>query len=66
MAREVRIVAPLVKPRGWTVEGALVKIALNDDNTAKPKRVDAGEAMSTEQMVKILASVSAAAQPSIS
>ena len=28
-----------VGPRGWTVEGDLVKIALNDDNTAKPKRV---------------------------
>ena len=39
-----------------------LKIALNDDNTAKStKRVDAGEAMSHAQMTKILASVAAAA-----
>ena len=47
----------LVSARGWTVEGDLVKIKLNDDNTAKPKRVDASEAMSLPQMTKILASV---------
>ena len=32
-------VATHTGPRGWTVEGGLVKIKLNDDNTAKPKRV---------------------------
>ena len=47
----------LVEPRGWTLAGDLAKIKLNDDNTAKPKRVEEGEAMSLEQMTKILASV---------
>ena len=55
--------AKLVSARGWTVAGDQVKIPNNDDNTAKPKRVDAGEAMSLAQMTKILSSVSAAAQP---
>ena len=31
--------------------------ALNDDNTAKPKRVDAVDTMNLAQMTKILASV---------
>ena len=56
-------VTKLVAPRGWTVEGDLVKITKNDDNTAKPKRDDAGEAMSAAQMQKILACVATAAQP---
>jgi len=47
----------LIEVRGWTLAGDLVKIALNDDNTAKPKRVDAGEAMSLAQMHKILSAV---------
>jgi translation initiation factor 3 subunit K len=50
--------AALVKKRGWTVTGDLVKIALNDDNTAKPKRVDANDTMNLQQMTKILASIS--------
>ena len=47
----------LVSSRGWSVDGDLIKIALNDDNTAKPKRVDAADTMSYAQMTKILASV---------
>ena len=47
----------LVEKRGWTIAGDLVKIALNDDNTAKPKRVDASDTMNLAQMTKILASV---------
>ena len=49
----------LVATRKWTVEGDLVKIALNDSNTNKPKRVDAGEAMGLDAMSKILSSVMA-------
>ena len=51
----------LVSKRGWTVAGDTVKIKLNDENTAKPKRVEESASMSLEQMTKILASVSAAA-----
>ena len=47
----------LIQGRGWTVEGDLVKIAPNDDNTAKPKHVDASGPMDVGQMTKILASV---------
>jgi len=47
----------LIKARGWTAADGLVKIALNDDNTAKPKRVDANDTMNLAQMTKILASV---------
>jgi translation initiation factor 3 subunit K len=49
----------LIKARGWTVSGDLVKIPSNDDNTAKPKRVDAGDAMRLDQMSKILGCVAA-------
>jgi len=63
LADDAAAVAALVKARGWSTADGVVKIALNDDNTAKPKRVDAGEAMSREQMSKILASVTVAAQP---
>jgi len=49
--------AELVKGRSWTVDGDIVKISLNDDNTAKPKRVDASGPMDFVQMTKILASV---------
>ena len=52
--------AKLVKERGWTVDGDVVKIALNDDNTAKPKRVDASGTMDFAQMTKILTSVAQA------
>ena len=44
---------------GWTIDGDTVKIALNADNTAKPKRVDASGPMDFSQMTKILASVAA-------
>ena len=29
-----------VGAKGWAVEGSVVKISLNDDNTATPKKVD--------------------------
>jgi len=50
-------VTKLAGSKGWSVSDGLIKIALNDDNTAKPKRVDASEAMSLPQMTKILACV---------
>jgi translation initiation factor 3 subunit K len=49
----------LVAKRGWTIDGDAVKIALNADNTAKPKRVDDSGPMDVSQMTKILASVAA-------
>ena len=48
----------LVKARGWTIDGDIVKIALNDDNTAKPKKAAVRGAMGFDQMTKILSSVS--------
>ena len=55
-------VLALVKERGWTAAGDLIKIAANGDNTATTKRVDAGNSTSLDQMSKILASVNAAAK----
>ena len=49
----------LLQVKVVAVEGDLVKIALNDSNTNKPKRVDAGEAMGLDAMSKILSSVMA-------
>ena len=47
----------LVSSKGWTVEGDVVKISINDDNTAKPKKVDVSGAMGYDQMTKILSSI---------
>ena len=50
---------PIVTKRGWTIEGDLVKISLNADNQAKPKKVEMSSVMDTSQMTKILSSVAA-------
>lgn len=47
----------LVSSEGWTIEGDVVKISINDDNTAKPKKVDVSGAMGYDQMTKILSSI---------
>lgn len=49
--------ASLISTQGWTVHDSIVKITLNDDNTAKPKKVDVSGAMGNDQMTKILASI---------
>jgi len=49
--------AVLTSSRGWTLDGGTVKIALNDDNTAKAKKVDVSGAMAFDQMTKILSSI---------
>jgi len=49
----------LVGSKGWTIDGDRIQVALNDDNTAKPKRIDATDTMDFAQMKKILASVAA-------
>lgn len=36
----------LVDSKGWSIDGDVVRISLNDDNTAKPKKVDVGGAAS--------------------
>jgi len=46
----------LVAARGWTCEGGLVKVTLNDDNTAKPKKPDERGVLRFDQMTKILSS----------
>ena len=46
-----------IKARGWNVEGDVVRVKLNDDNQAKPKKPDEGGAIRFDQMTKILASV---------
>ena len=46
-----------IKARGWAVEGEVVKVTLNDDNQAKPKKPDEGGAIRADQMTKILASI---------
>jgi len=48
---------PLVSSKGWAVEGDMVRISLNDDNTAKPKKVDVSGSMGNDQMTKILSSI---------
>lgn len=47
-----------VGAKGWAVEGSVVKISLNDDNTATPKKVDVSGAMGYDQMTKMLSSIS--------
>lgn len=49
--------AKLVGAKGWTVAGDTVKISLNADNQAKPKKADVSETMNMTQMTKILTSV---------
>lgn len=49
--------AAFVQARGWHIEGDVVKLTLNDDNQAKPKKPDEGLAIRFDQMTKILASV---------
>lgn len=59
---DAKAVAALVDARKWQLAGDVYKVALNEDNAAKPKRAqDAGEAMGSMQMSKALASVAAAA-----
>ena len=48
----------LVKERGWTISGDLVKVSLNANNQPRPKQVQA-EAMTFPQMTKILSAVAA-------
>ncbi|KAL1515425.1 hypothetical protein AB1Y20_002051 [Prymnesium parvum] len=47
-----------VEGKGWTIDGDLVRISLNDDNTAKPKKVDVSGTLGYDQMTKILSSIS--------
>ena len=49
-------VPKIISERGWTREGALVRVQLNADNTAKPRKLDEGEMLRFDQMSKILAS----------
>ena len=53
--------AKLAASRGWAVEAGTVKVPLNDDNTAKPRKPEEidTQAMRQDQMTKILASISA-------
>ena len=51
-------VAALVKEKGWTISGDLVKVSLNANNQPRPKQVQA-EAMTFPQMTKILSAVAA-------
>jgi hypothetical protein len=48
----------LIQARGWTLEGDVVKLTLNDDNTAKPKKPDeaAGGVLQFSQLSKLLSS----------
>jgi hypothetical protein len=48
----------LVQTRGWTLEGGVVTVTLNDDNTAKPKKPDeaAGGVLQFNQLSKLLSS----------
>ena len=49
--------AKLVAARGWKLEGGLVTVSLNDDNTAKPKKPDeAADVLQFKQLSKILSS----------
>jgi len=47
----------LLTERGWMVDGELIKIALNDDNTAKTAHIDSSEFISSVQMTSILSSI---------
>ena len=42
--------------RSWALEGGVVKVNLNDDNTAKPRKPDEGSMLRYDQMTKILSS----------
>jgi len=57
LAMEGAELTAFIKARGWTVEGEVVRMKLNDDNQAKPKKVDEGGAIRFDQMTKILASI---------
>ena len=57
LALEGAELTAFIKARGWTVEGEVVRMKLNDDNQAKPKKVDEGGAIRFDQMTKILASI---------
>lgn len=48
----------LLAVRGWKIEGGTVKVTLNDDNTAKPKKPEdaAGGLLQFNQLSKILSS----------
>ena len=52
------VLSGLVSARGWAREGgSLVRVKLNDDNTAKPRKLDEGDMLrGADQMSKILAS----------
>eukprot|EP00310_Coccolithus_braarudii_P016000 CAMPEP_0183359440 /NCGR_PEP_ID=MMETSP0164_2-20130417/52212_1 /TAXON_ID=221442 /ORGANISM="Coccolithus pelagicus ssp braarudi, Strain PLY182g" /LENGTH=221 /DNA_ID=CAMNT_0025533549 /DNA_START=25 /DNA_END=690 /DNA_ORIENTATION=+ len=52
-------VAALLAARGWTLEGGVVKVTLNQDNQAKPHKVDDRGLLRREQMSKILSSIGA-------
>jgi len=57
LALEGSELTAFIKARGWTVEGEVVRVTLNDDNQAKPKKPDEVGAIRFDQMTKILASV---------
>lgn len=59
LGHESRLAA-LVEPRGWKLEGGLYKVALSDDNKAKPKHVESGD-ITVHDMTKVLASITSAA-----
>lgn len=42
--------------RSWALEAGIVKLTLNDDNTAKPRKPDEGSMLRFDQMTKILSS----------
>ena len=48
----------LVAGRNWTCEGGVVKVTLNADNTAKPRKLDESGLLRDDQMTKILSSIS--------
>ena len=52
------VLTGLVSARGWArEEGNLVRVKLNDDNTAKPRKLDEGDMLrGADQMSKILSS----------
>ena len=56
LALEGAALKALIAKVGWTVEGDMVRVPLNDDNQAKPKKPDEG-GLGSDQMTKILASV---------
>jgi len=47
----------LVASRSWTCEGSVVKVTLNADNIAKPRKLDESGLLRGDQMTKILSSI---------